>query len=159
MSKWLVGNATARIYIIFAMHSAITVFVFFGVNSVHWLERKFAFGWKFQWIYTLKLFLPLASFYHATRALVGRYSSLFLTVKRSTIWFLCGFFATHTRFASNSHEIPAKKTNAISAVDSPMRSMNLLHFCRRWILFQVPILNHKFTPFLIDWMALQQEMW
>lgn len=50
MSKWHVGNATIRIYIVFPMHSAITVF---GVNSVHWLKRKIAFGWKLQY-YTNK---------------------------------------------------------------------------------------------------------
>lgn len=115
-------------------HSAITVF--FCVNSVHWLEREIAFGWKFQCVYKRLshcFCFSVASFFHVTRALVGRYSSFLLTVKRSTIWFLCGFSAA--QFTSHSHEIPVKKTNAIFAVDSPMWSMNRVQFSALDIVF------------------------
>lgn len=90
MARWKCHDI--RIYIVFAMHSAITAF---GVNSVHWLERKITFGWKFQFI-----------FFHLV-ARACRHSSFFDRQKNYVIVFVVSLLI----ISSNSHGIPVREKN------------------------------------------------
>lgn len=97
MSKWLVGNATIRIYIVFAMHSAITVLFFFGVNTQQFtdLNVKLLSDGNFN-RYTYMVY------FFTWHVFVGIHH--LLTVKRCMIW---SFAVSLLIISSNSHEIPA----------------------------------------------------